>query len=457
MTVRGAKKVETGPSPARAAASAPQDDRGADDKRIPRTRVRAGALAAALKDVAAALETRNTIPILDDVLIEVSDGRIVLTGTDLDLWLRRDLASDDGGQADSAEWKAGSRGFALCLPGKKLAQAVAALDPDAMVTLTAPHASSSPGGGDETRATLSAGRTRFRLSALAAVDFPRPLPLEAATSWSVPVSALGDMFGAVDHAVSSGQTRYYLNGVYWHISAPAAGAPGPDLRLVATDGSRLARLSVAAPEGALTMPPAIVPKKAVGLLGQLLVAALKAAPENSTPEVWVEASAERLRFTLPAGDGGEVTLETKTIDGDYPDYARVIPAAPAARAAIDRAALSAALKRVGVLGGENSRAVRADFARDPGSLSAAGQLTLTVTNAEIGEATEALACDYSGKALTLGFNGEFLRAALLALACDSVAFGLPDDPLGPVLLRGFDSGTGEEDERLVQVLMPMRV
>lgn len=410
-----------------------------------RTRIRAGALLAALKDVTGVVAPRDTIPVLQHVLIHAEDGTIALTATDLDMWVRRELASDDAGQADSAEWRAASRGFALTLPAKALAAVVGEFDPDAMVTLTAPTDLTETYSG---AVAVAAGRARFKLHCLPAAEFPVPPPVDVQHAFELPCSQLADGFAAVEHAVSTEETRFYLNGVFLH-------PEGLDLRLVATDGSRLARLAFDAPDGGASFPAAILPRRAVAVLDKLLLGAIKAADDGGAPpRVAVEAtpteSGARLRFDLPAADGGSIELITKTVDGTFPEYARVIPSAPVATATVDRAALAAAVKRVAVLGDAQTRACRAEFTDD--------LLVLSVIRPELGEAREELPCQYAGAPMTLGFNSKYLRDALLALAGDSVALGLPDGEHGPVLVTGGDGGGGDGDGgRLVQVLMPMRV
>ena len=425
-----------------------QDDRDAvGDPRRPMTRVRAGALAAALKDVVGAVAGRNTVPALEFVRFEARDGRIALMATDLDLWVSRDLASDDGGEADSTAWRASIRSFALLLPAKALAAVTSQFDADAMVTISAPD-------GAETRAVIAAGRARFKLNCLPAVDFPLPLPADTGACFELTCSALGDLFASVEHAISTEETRYYLGGIYLH-------PEGLDLRAAATDGHRLARLRIDGPEGAASFPPGIISRRTVALLDKLLVAAVKGAEEGSTPVVSISAEgnigehgqAARLRFAMPAADGGEIQLTAKTIDGVFPDYVRVIPVDPPGCAMVPRASLIEAVKRVAVLAEDKTRTVKCQFGAD--------KLVLTVTSAALGEASEELACSHQGD-LTVGFDAKYLLDALQALACDSVAFGLPGDATGPVRIRAAHStGSGQsgesESDRLVQVLMPVRV
>lgn len=289
-------------------------------------------------------------------------------------------------------------------------------------------------------------------------DFPQPPIVEPGASFELPCSQLADAFAAVEHAISPEETRYYLDGVYLH---PCQTEPGGlDLRFVATDGHRLAQLTLDAPAslgdpgGAARFPCAIVGSATVGLLDKLCASAIKAAGakehEGAAPprvEIAAASDARLIRWAMPCGDGGTIVVTAKTVDGEYPDYTRVVPAAPPLRALIARGPLAEAVKRVAVLGDTTSRAVKAIFA--------ANLLTLEVTTPGLGEGREEVPCSYQGPEFTLGLNSRYWRDALGALATDTVAMGFAEDPRAAVLLRGW--GDAEESDRLVQVLMPMRV
>jgi DNA polymerase-3 subunit beta len=411
--------------------------------RLPRFRVRAGTLADALKDVAGAVEGRNTIPILSNVLVEVTDSRITLTATDLDMWVVRGLASADPGEPDSAEWRKASRDFGMTVPAKVLAAVLAEIDPDAMVTLTGPD-------GTETRATLKAGRARFRLPCLPVADFPLPPPLQYDVQFDMAASALADAFARVEHAISTEETRYYLNGVFVHAFQLEGSAP--ELRFAATDGHRLARVAVAAPLGSEAWPDTIVARRSVALLDKLLAGAIKVDADTA---VQIAASGSRLRFDMVAADVGSVSLVAKAIDGSFPDYARVIPSAPPLRATLDRGALAAAVKRVAVLAAKQSRIVSAEFE--------SGKVTLRSSSAELGEADEELPCAFTqadgseaADGLKVGLDSAYWRAALTACGADEVAM-LLSDAGAPVRIEARTYDSDDEAPALVQVVMPARV
>lgn len=406
-----------------------------EDRRVARVRVRAGTLLAGLKDVAGAVEGRNTIPILGNVLFAVSGASsIELTGTDLDLWVVRELACE--------KQDAGERWFTLTLPAKPLLAVIGEFDADAMVTISAP----TEGEG---RATIAAGRSRFKLPVLPAEEFPLPPPIAVAASLELSCSQLADAFAAVEHAISTEETRYYLNGIYIH-----AEADDLSLRMATTDGHRLARLLLPDIEEATAWPAMIVARKTVALLDRLLAGAAKTTEGKDTAPAQVALDAggtvpgSMVRFLMDTVDGGSIELVAKTIDGEFPDYVRVIPTTVEVTALVDRAALGAAIKRVAVLAEAKSRAVKATFGPD--------SLTLTGRSAELGEAVEALPCHFDGEHLEIGFDAKYWRDALGALACDTVAMGMTDAG-GPARIRALEGDDGSEGERLVQVLMPVRV
>lgn len=392
---------------------------------VMRTRVRAGTLSAAMKDVVGVVKGGETMPILTNVLLEAADGRIVLTATDLDHWARRTIASDDAGQPDSREWQAGSLPFGVTVPARLLGAAVARFDGDAMAVLSI----------DGSVLEVKAGRTRFRLPTLPVVDFPLPPPRDCPASMEISATRLDDLLNAVRHAVSTEETRYYLNGIYLHTD-------GMDLKAAATDGHRLALCSLDLPEGGASWPAGIVSRRTVDLLRPLLAHALKAADKDKlavpTVTVAMEGSVA-VRWTI----GEDIELVGKLIDGTFPDYARVIPTDSPNVASFAREAMIEAIGRVTVMAQDKTKAVKAAFED--------GRVTLYVSAPDTGEASEEVPCNHAGEPVTIAFNGGYWREALGAIASDNVVMALRS-PGDPARLRGED-----EDSRLVQVLMPMRV
>lgn len=405
------------------------------DTRKAATRVKAGTLLGVLKDLEKIVPARDSIPVLGFVLVTVGDGVITCTATNLDMWGERDCASDDRDGPGSKEWLQSIRPFRALLPGKVLRKLLAEFDSEAMVTIDASECNCVAG-----RATISAGRARFKLNAMAVSDFPSMPKVEPVYSYDMRCSQLADALAAVRHAMSSEETRYYLNGVLVH-------PVGLHLRFAATDGHRLARRSIDLPDGGASFPQGIVSRRTVELLDQLLTAAAKA---DDAALVSVECASEDrgaiIRWEMPASDGGTVTVTAKTVDGDFPDYSRVIPSSPPIRAVIGRAALAEAVKRVSVLASDKTHAMKAEFEAE--------LLRLTVITPELGEAVEEVPCVTSGGTVSVGLDYRYWRDALGVMACDDVAMLMSDEG-GPVRLQ--NAAPDADVEALVQVIMPVRV
>lgn len=400
------------------------------DTRRSAFRIRAGSLKAALGDIAGVVAPKNTIPICSMAMVQAGDGSLTLAATNLDIWATRKLATDDR-EPNSADWRGAIRPFAVCVPGKPLLAILGEIDPDAMVTIEAmEEASASVGGG----VRVTAGRSRWTLKGLPSADFPNAAPMQWGCQFSMGASALADAFAAVEHAISSEETRYYLNGIYIH-------PEGLDLRMAATDGHRLARLALDAPEGAASAPALILPRQVVQLLDKVL----GRVAEGGSIDVALDEGGNRLHFTLPLPEDGELTIQAKAIDGTFPDYTRVIPAASTSSLTVGREALLGALRRVVVLADGKSRAIKLEAEDD--------RLTLSATSPELGDAAEEVPCVFGGAAMTWGFDGRYLRDSLQAVASDEVRLMLTDSG-APVRLEGVSGG---EQARLIQVLMPLRV
>ncbi|MCW1985353.1 UNVERIFIED_ORG: DNA polymerase-3 subunit beta [Sphingomonas sp. R1F5B] len=405
--------------------------KGGDGKKA--TRIKAGTLVAVLDDVADLVPTKNTIPILNHVLIEAGHERLAVTATDLDAEARRSCTTDDRDGPNSAEWLASVVPFAAVVPAAPLHKLAKEFDKDAMVTLALDE--------DANRLTVSAGRARFKLATLPPADFPRwtGSRSDADADFSLPCGVLADALAQTGFAVSTEETRYYINGVYIH-------PEGLDLRFAATDGARLSRVRMDGPDGAASMPPLILPRQVIKPLDKLLGHAMKAVGEEGMPaaaEIEVGGEGKWIAFDIDMGDAGRVTLSTKGIDGTFPDYARVIPSDPPLRAIVKREELAEAIKRVLAIAGKG-RLVKVDLAHD--------LMTLTVTAADAGhQASEEVPCVYDGEALTLGLNGAYWREALGAIGADEVAMRLTDTS-APIRIEAHASD--DEEGRLVQVVMP---
>lgn len=430
---------EAGPQgqPDSAENGAQADAGGSADRRRRATRLQAGVLKAALADVLGTIEAKNTVPILAHVMIAAGDGRLCLCCTNLDMWANRTLATSDRDGPTGSDWVQSIRGFAITVAAKPLAAILGEIDGAAMVTLELL----------DSRLAVSAGRARFKLPTLPITDFPTPAPMAVEHAFELPCSALADAFAKVEMAISTEETRYYLNGIFMHV-VQDEGEP-QWLVLATTDGHRLARLRLTVPDGAASWPNVILPRQAVALLDKLLKAAAKGEEKDQpAPQVLVEASAggTALRFSMDAADGGEIELQTKAIDGTFPDYTRVIPSAPEHSLVVERVALGAAVKRVGVLASDKTRIVKAEISTD--------RIELVVITPELGEAREEVPCAYDGPDMTIGFNGQYLGEALVSTASDEVSLAFTDG-MAPTLLRR--AGDNVDRDALVQVVMPVRV
>lgn len=365
------------------------------------------ALAATQKVV----EKRNTIPILGNLLFAAEAGRLTIVATDLDI----EASVTVGCAGDMA---------AVTLPAHTLHDAVRKLPDGCDVQIA--H--------DGANATVSAGRSRFRLPVLPAGDFPRMAAGGYGHAFALPAASLKRMLDTIRFAVSTEETRYYLNGIYWHHDADAAG--GPRLTAVATDGHRLAMIALPAPEGAADMPGIIVPRRTCDLLKD--VAARKG-------NVSIELSEVRIRFAAPEGDGGpELAIVSKLIDGTFPDYRRVVPASHANRFEVDGAALRSAVDRVATITpSTGGRSVRFAFS--------AQALVLQAVNPDAGEATdEVTIASAEGDPVEIGFNGRYCLELLAAAPEGTIRFHLADAGAPARIEPAAAPDT-------VFVLMPMRI
>jgi DNA polymerase III subunit beta len=280
--------------------------------------------------------------------------------------------------------------------------------------------------GDGNQITLKAGRSRFALSTLPKEDFPAMGSGEMATRFELSAADLRRLIDRTRFAISTEETRYYLNGIYFHA---AGSAKLPVLRAVATDGHRLARVEMALPEGAATMPGIIVPRKTVNELRKLI--------DESANSVTVELSETKARFAFD-----DVNLTSKLIDGTFPDYERVIPTGNDKVMRVDRKAFAEAVDRVSTISTEKSRAVKLSLGQ--------GSLTLFATSPENGTASEEIEANYDGGAIDIGFNSRYLLDITQQIEGDGAEFAI-SDAASPTIVRD------EADQTALYVLMPMRV
>jgi DNA polymerase-3 subunit beta len=354
-----------------------------------------------LGHVQSVVERRNTIPILSNVLIEArEDGSIRLMATDLDLQV------DESVPANVAQ--AG----ATTVSAHTFFDIVRKLPEGSQVELSAADG----------KMQVIAGRSRFNLSTLPRDDFPVIAEGELPTRFELPAATLRQIIEKTRFAISSEETRYYLMGIFLHVVEE-------QLRAAATDGHRLARVTVARPDGAEEMPDVIVPRKAIAELFKLL--------EELEGTVEISLSPTKIRFGL-----GSAILTSKLIDGTFPDYNRVIPTGNDKLLKLDPKSFSAGVDRVSTIASEKTRAVKMSVDRD--------KITLSVTSPENGVATEEIPADYGADGIEIGFNAKYLLDILGEIDGDTVEVHLAD-AAAPTLLRENDKSNA------LYVLMPMRV
>ena len=365
--------------------------------------------AALLKAVAQAqsvVERRNTIPILANVLIEAEGDQVSFRATDLDIEV-----------VDQAPAKV-ERAGATTVNAVMLHEIVRKLPDGALVTITDDGASG--------RMSVDAGRSNFSLATLPREDFPVMASSEYEANFAAPAPVLRRLFDKSKFAISTEETRYYLNGVYMHVSD----SDGKQvLRCVATDGHRLARIDADLPEGAGGMPGVIVPRKTVGELRKLL--------DDDDAEIAVSVSETKVRFATPG-----ITLTSKVIDGTFPDYTRVIPSGNTRRMEVDASEFAQAVDRVATVSSERSRAVKLALDED--------RLILSVNAPDSGAAEEELGVAYNDEGLEIGFNAKYLLEIASQVDRENAVF-LFNSSGDPTLMREGN------DETAVYVVMPMRV
>ena len=352
------------------------------------------------------VERRNTIPILANVLIKAERGKLSMKATDLDLEVIDSVAAEV------------SPGGATTVPAHMFYEIVRKLPEGSQIVIE--------GSGDRAVLSLRAGRSRFTLQTLPESDFPDLAAGEMTHSFKLAASDLKRLIDKTQFAISTEETRYYLNGIYLHTAGTAKAAT---LRAVATDGHRLAQVELPLPEGAAGMPGIIVPRKTVGEVQRLI--------ETGEGEVAIELSAGKIRFSI-----GEVVLTSKLIDGTFPDYARVIPANNDKSLIVDKKDFEAAVDRVSTVSSERGRAVKLSIT--------GGKLVLSVTNPDSGSATEELEVEYESDPLDIGFNSRYLLDIAAQIEGEVAVLKLAD-PGSPTLIQDKDA------KGALYVLMPMRV
>ncbi len=364
------------------------------------------ALLRSLGHISSVVERRNTIPILSNALMVAEGGELCLVATDMDVEITEAIAA----QIESAG--------RITVPAHTLHDIVRKLPDGSQVEFSLNH--------DAPTLLVRSGRSRFTLGILPAEDFP------VLSSGDLPaqfVMNAGDLKALIERtrfAISTEETRYYLNGIYLHTTQ---GDDNPMLRAVATDGHRLARVEVPAPVGAEQMPGIILPRKTVGEVFKLL--------EDDTAPVKIALSKTKVRFAV-----GSAVLTSKLIDGTFPDYERVIPSGNTRKMQVARKTLADATDRVATIATDKTRAIKLKLSADA--------LELSVTSPDAGSATEEVEVVYQAPAMEIGFNSRYLLDIAQQIGGEVMEFSLADSA-SPAVLRDAN------DPSALYVLMPMRV
>ena len=360
----------------------------------------------AVSQAQSVVERRNTIPILANVLIEAEGGHAQFRATDLDIEVLDKVVAQV------------ERSGSTTVSAVTLHDIVRKLPDGALVTVSDDAAKG--------RLSVEAGKSVFSLATLPKEDFPVMASTEYEANFTAKAPMLRRLFDKSKFAISTEETRYYLNGVYMHT---AETVDGTMLRCVATDGHRLARVDAEMPQGAQNLPGVIVPRKTVGELRKLL--------EDDDTQIAVSVSETKVRFAT-----SEITLTSKVIDGTFPDYARVIPQGNTRKLEVDASEFAKAVDRVATVSSERSRAVKLSLESD--------KLVLSVNSPDSGTAEEELVVAYDDEKLDIGFNAKYLLEIASQVDRENAVFMFNSAGDPTLMQEGNDSSA-------IYVVMPMRV
>jgi DNA polymerase-3 subunit beta len=364
------------------------------------------ALLGPLAHVQSVVERRNTIPVLANVLIQAENGRLSLTATDMDMDIVETVAAEVSAKG------------AVTASAHTIYDIVRKLPEGAQVEFARQ--------GESERMTIKSGRSSFALATLPVEEFPALSGDKLPHGFSLQAAELRALIDRTRFAISTEETRYYLNGIFVHATKSS---DVPVLRAVATDGHRLARVEMPLPEGAAGMPGVIVPRKVVSELRKLI--------EETGEAITVALSDTKIRFGF-----GTIVLTSKLIDGTFPDYERVIPTNNDKLMEVHCKGFAQAVDRVATISTEKSRAVK--LAVQPGTL------TISANSPDSGNATEEIEVGYTASPIEIGFNARYLLDIAEQIEGEHAQFAMAD-AASPTLVRDV------ADASALYVLMPMRV
>lgn len=352
------------------------------------------------------VERRTTIPILSNILFEAVENRVYCRTTDLDIEIVDVLKASIVGNG------------AVTVNANTLYEIVRKLSEGSRVNLSYDQ--------QKGRLEIKSGKSEFSLSTLSKDDFPMMASSDYECNFSISADELRRLFEKSKFAMSSEETRYYLNGVYLHCGEQAGVKV---LRAVATDGHRLARVDCDLPIEADKIPGVIIPKKTVGEIRSIL--------DGLEEKVAVSVSPNKIRFS-----NSVTTITSKVIDGTFPDYSRVIPKENKNRMEVDADDFSRAVDRVSTVSLDKARAVKLILSDD--------KLMLSVNSPESGTASEELVVSYSDEPIEIGFNSKYLQELASQVDKENAVFFFNSSGDPALMQEG-------KDQSAIYVVMPMRV
>ena len=353
-----------------------------------------------LAQVVNVVERRQTLPVLANFLVQVHNGQLSLTGTDLEVEMVSRIAVEDAQDGETT------------IPARKLFEIIRALPDGSRITVSQ--------AGD--KITVQAGRSRFTLATLPANDFPSVDEVEATERVTIGEATLKELIERTAFAMAQQDVRYYLNGLLFDLRGDA-------LRTVATDGHRLALCETELEKPSGSKRQIIVPRKGVTELQRLL--------ESGDREIELEVGRSHVRVKRD-----DVTFTSKLIDGRFPDYEAVIPIGADREVQVDREALRASLQRAAILSNEKYRGIRVEVSP--------GNLKISAHNPEQEEAQEEIEAETEVSDLAIGFNVNYLLDALSALRDENVIIQLRDSNSSALVRES-------SNEKSRHVVMPLRL
>ena len=354
--------------------------------------------------VAASVPAKTTLPVLANILVEAGKDGLRLSGTDLDIAVSTTVPASIDQEG------------AITLPAKKLVEIVREL-PSAAIRVTA---------AGEQRVTIECGRARFRLLGLPREEFPAFPAVKFDGGWKAPAKDLQKLIAHVAFAASTEESRPILNGVLWELTSDR-------MRMVATNGHRLAKMDVPVGKGGAPKGQAdlIVPPKALDQIRRLF---------SEDEEVEIAKSENHLGFRSAV-----TQIYTRLIEGPYPNYEQVIPRENDKVATADKAALTAALRRMSIVASDQTHRIRMAFAN--------GACKLSVQTPDLGEAQEEITVTYEGDPLEIGFNAAYLLEILKYIPTDEVRMTFK----GPERAATCEPVGWDDPASYMTLVMPLRL